>query len=106
MPDVKPIGRCVELFAALARRRAVGRGIGLLPEVDPIEQCGAVGRGAGRWRARLRDTVVPELKPVAGQGAKLDCASARNAVGGGRVMVGTVKRPFGNLGVPRWFALS
>ena len=38
---------CVELFAAQARRRAVGRGIGLLPEVDPIGQCGAVGRGAG-----------------------------------------------------------
>jgi hypothetical protein len=54
LPGVKPIGRCVELFAALARRRAVGRGIGLLPEVDPIGQRGAVGRGAGRWRARLR----------------------------------------------------
>ena len=39
LPGVKPIGRCVELFAALARRRAVGRGIGLLPEVDPIGHC-------------------------------------------------------------------
>ena len=54
LPEVKPIGQCVELFPALARRRAVGRGIGLLPEVDRIGRCGAVGRGAGHWRARLR----------------------------------------------------
>ena len=39
LPEVKPIRRCVELFAALARRRAVGRGFGLLPEIKPIGQC-------------------------------------------------------------------